>query len=79
MYSWELEHYIKDRNGCIGGDDLLFIIDVKNHPQINYIEYRNGRYTITTNDGYVFNFAAMSCTDAEKNGLFKSLIKKRPY
>ena len=39
MFSWEIENFLRERNYYIGGDDLIFIIDIKQHPQINHIKF----------------------------------------
>jgi hypothetical protein len=39
MYSWEIAQFLAEHNYCIGGDDLLFITDVKQHPQLCRIKY----------------------------------------
>ena len=78
MYSWELEKFIIDRNYYIGGDDLAFLIDIQNHPQITNIKYDSGVncYMITTSDNYCLFFNAMPITVAEEKGLVKKLVKK---
>ena len=78
MYSWELEQFIKERDFYIGGDDLAFLIDVNQHPQINYIHYdaSDRSYVMTTSDNYCFYFKAMLLSEAKEKGLVKQLIKK---
>ena len=78
MYSWELEQFIKERDFNIGGDDLAFLIDANNHPQINYIAYNSYEktYMITTDDNYCFYFKAMLISEAKEKDLVKQLIKK---
>jgi len=39
MYSWEIQQFLEERNFYIGGDDLIFITDVNQHPQLNHIKY----------------------------------------
>jgi hypothetical protein len=78
MYSWELEKFISDRNFYIGGADLEFVIDINEHPQINYIGYNafSKTYTLSTSDNYCFFFKAMPIEEAKEKGLVKQLIKK---
>ena len=78
MYSWELEKFIEDRDFYIGGDDLAFLIDPHNHPQINYIAYNafSKSYTLSTSDNYCFSFNVMPVDEAKEKGLIKQLIKK---
>ena len=72
MYSEELLNYIKERNYYLGGDDLIFITNTKEHPQITYIGQSNNFYTITTNDSFCFNFKAMPYKEAKKRKLIKN-------
>jgi len=78
MYSWEMEQFIKERDFYIGGDELAFLVDVQNHPQISYIGYNadNNSYSIHTSDNYYFNFSAMPIVEADQKGLVKKLVKE---
>ena len=78
MYSWEIEKFIEGRNYRVGGDDLLILVEVKNHPQITSMSYDafNHVYTITTSDNYNMMFEAMLLDEAKEKGLVKKLIKK---
>ena len=78
MYSWELEKFSIDRNYYIGGDDLAFLIDIRNHPQITGVTYNSSIncYMITTSDNYCLFFNAMPIKEAEEKGLVKKLVKK---
>lgn len=75
MYSWEIEQFINDRNHLLGGDDLEFVIDKNNHPQINYIGYDcfNHEYKLSTSDNYYFVFKAMPISEAKDKGLVKKI------
>ena len=81
MYSWELEEFIKQRNYYVGGDDLVFVINIKEHPQINSVKYDafNNMYHLTTNDNYNLDFNAMPLKEAQEKGLVKkrTLVKNR--
>ena len=74
MYSNEINDFIKSKNNVIGGDDLLFLINSSNHPQISEITFHpeNNTYTIKTNDNYIFNFYAMPYKEAVCKKLVKS-------
>lgn len=79
MYSWEIEKFINDRNYHIGGDDLEFIIDPKNHSQYIYVTTKgpDGRWVIYTNDGYKFEFWPIPIEEAKAKGLVKKIIKNK--
>ena len=76
MYSWELEHFINNREWYIGGDDLEFVIDTKEHPQIDHIKYDGNFYYVWTTDNYYFKIKPMPIEEAKEKGLVKSLVKK---
>ena len=73
MYSWEIENFLKERNYYIGGDDLNFIIDTKQHPQINHIKFNpyDNTYDMWDKDGNHFHFKAMQYKEAKDKGLVK--------
>lgn len=71
MYSWEIEQFLKARNYCIGGDDLNFITDIRQHPQIEHIEFSpyDMSYDMWDKEGKHFHFKAMSYAEAKEKGL----------
>lgn len=75
MYPEELQEYIKHRNYYIGGDDLSFVTDIKEHPQLNHIMYDDYTKTYKMWDVYgnYYEFKAMSYEEAKQ----KNLVKRR--
>lgn len=41
MYPDEIEKYINDRNGALHGEEILFITDIRQHPQLNHIVFHS--------------------------------------
>lgn len=74
MYPWEIEKFIKDRNYQIGGDDLNFIINTKQHPQLDHIKYNpyNNGYEMWDKEGNYYKFTAIPYNEAKKKGLVKN-------
>lgn len=58
MFSWEIENFLRERNYYIGGDDLLFITDIKQHPQINHIKFNSydNSYEMWDKERKLFSF-----------------------
>lgn len=58
MYSWEIEKFLKDRNYCIGKNDLKFITDIKSHPQLDHIKYNSydNSYDMWDKEGTYYHF-----------------------
>ena len=58
MYSYEIEEYLKQRNYYLRINELIFITDVKQHPQIDHLKYNafGDYFEMWTNDGYYFKF-----------------------
>lgn len=79
MYSWEIGEFIKNRNGKIGGDDLLKIIDPKENPQIQKITYQpsNNTYYMKDNENNEFYFQAIPYEEAKQKGLVKTKEKQK--
>lgn len=79
MYSWELQKFIEDRNYYLGGDDLLFAIDITKHPQLSHIKYNafEKKYEMWDYEGNYFYFWAMPYEIAEQQGLVKKRTLKK--
>ena len=79
MYSWEIYKFLEERNYYIGGDDLIFITDVNQHPQINHIVYNayEHKYEMWDKEGSYFCFWAMPYTEAIEKGLVKTKTLKK--
>ena len=77
MFTYELIEFIASRNYYIGGDDLLFVIDTKQHPQINHIKYDpyQNKYEMWDKEGNYISFYAMPYAEAVEKGLVK--VKER--
>lgn len=73
MYPWEIEKFLKDRNYYIGGDDLIFITDIRKHPQLNHIKFDpyNNCYEMWDKDGNYYTFTAMPHKETKEKGLVK--------
>ena len=71
MFSWEIEKFLKERNYYIGGKDLNFILDTRQHPQINHIKFNpfDNSYEMWSKDGEYFHFTGMPYKEAEVKGL----------
>lgn len=54
MYSYELDNYIKEHNYQLNAHQLEFVMDTREHPQINRISYndQSKSYDIYTSDNY---------------------------
>lgn len=67
MYSWEIRKFLEDRNYNISEQDLLFILNIKNHPQINHIKFNDydNSYDMWSSDGEYFHFKVKSRRDAK--------------
>ncbi len=74
MYDWEIQQFLRDRNYYIGGDDLTFITDTRQHPQIDHIIFNPGdsSYDMWSKEGTHFHFNAMPYKEALERGLVKS-------
>ena len=75
MFSWEIEKFLKDRNYYIGGDDLTFITDIRQHPQLDHIKFNpyDSSYDMWDKDGNYFHFTAMPYEVAKEKGLVKEI------
>lgn len=71
MFSWEIENFLKERNYYIGGNDLNFILDTRQHPQINHIKFNpfDNTYEMWDKDGRYFHFTGMTYKEAKEKGL----------
>ena len=58
MFSWEIKNFLKQRNYYIGGDDLAFITDIKQHPQIDHIKFNpyDNSYEMWDKERKLFSF-----------------------
>ena len=58
MYSWELKNYINGRNGKLNREETAFVIDIKEHPQINHITFNvwDSSYDMWDREGNHFHF-----------------------
>ena len=71
MFSWEIENFLKQRNYYIGGKDLNFILDTRQHSQINHIKFNpfDNTYEMWDKDGKYFHFTGMTYKEAKEKGL----------
>ena len=79
MYSWEITNFLAEHNYHIGGDDLLFIINPKNHPQINHIQYNpyENKYEMWDDEGNYFCFWPIPYEEVKKQEPAKQKILKK--
>lgn len=58
MYSHEIEGYIKQHNYRLNTQQLEFLMDTREHPQINHIKYNDWthEYEMWTKDNFYFKF-----------------------
>ena len=73
MYDWEIAQFLRDRNYYIGGDDLTFITNIREHPQLDHIEFNpyDSSYDMWSREGNHYHFKAMPYSEAKKRGLIK--------
>ena len=53
----ELKDYIQVRNHELNSDEILFVTDVTKHPQIDHMQYRDGRYEMWDSQGNYYWFS----------------------
>ena len=60
MYSYEIEEYLKQKNYLLSDKEILFITDIRLHPQISRITYncKFNFYEMYTYDNWYFKFGA---------------------
>lgn len=51
MYTWELKDYIRMRNYLLEAREIIFATDIKEHPQLNHILYKDEHYEMWDDDG----------------------------
>lgn len=56
MYSFEISNFLEERNYYISNEEYFMLTDPTINSQINYCEYRDGKYHISSNDGYTWDF-----------------------
>lgn len=56
MTSNEMQRYIDVRHGELCEDEIRYITDVSQHPQINHIIYDNGTWSMWDTNGTHFSF-----------------------
>lgn len=56
MYPYEMRNYIDSRNKCLTREELNFILDIKQHPQIVHVKYENNWWYMRDKEGNEFNF-----------------------
>lgn len=78
MYSEEIEAFLKERDYCIGGDDLLKVISIKENPQLTRISYsaKDNKYYMLDDKNNEFEFEAMPYQTAIEKGLVKVKSRK---
>lgn len=76
MYPFEIEQFLRNRNYYIGGDDLNFITDIRQHPQIEHIEFSpyDMSYDMWDKEGHHYHFIAMSYSEAREKGLIRKKV-----
>jgi hypothetical protein len=54
MFSHELDFYIKFRNNTLSPQEYIFVTNLHNSPQINYVKYEpfQNEFYIGTKDGW---------------------------
>lgn len=65
MLSYEIEKYIKSKNYYLSSEEIIYITNIKLHPQIKEIKYHSdfNYYEMWTSDNYYFKFG---CKPYEK-------------
>ena len=58
MYSWEIKKFIEERNYELTQEEINWIININNSPQISEIRYHpyTNTYEIFTRDAYYMAF-----------------------
>lgn len=58
MYPVELKQYIDERNGVLYRDEIIFVTDIKQHKQLNHIQFNpyNNTYDMWDNEGNYYHF-----------------------
>lgn len=56
MVSYELQNYINVRNHELNSDEILFVTDISQHPQIDHMQYKDNKYEMWDNCGYYYWF-----------------------
>lgn len=59
MYSFEMEQFIRNRDGYLNPEEVEKIINVVENPQIKSMKYfcDGNTYVVITEDGYTFEFS----------------------
>ena len=59
MYPVELKQYIDERNGVLNRDETEFVTDIKQHKQLNHIQYNqyDSSYDMWDNEGNYYHFS----------------------
>lgn len=56
MADEELRYYINSRNGELSSDEILKVIDIARNPQLNHINYENGKWQVWDVNGNYYEF-----------------------
>jgi hypothetical protein len=74
LYPNELDDYIKNHNGYLGGDDLIKVTSIDENPQLNHIKYDpfNNTYHMWDREGHYYTFIAIPYNETLNEGLVKT-------
>ena len=75
--SLKLKEYILQRQSILEFEEILYVININLHPQINHITYNSGtnEYTMWDCDGNYFNFIALNYGEKREDYYKRSLSK----
>lgn len=73
MYPWELKDFIEQRNGTLGGDDLLKATSPEENPQLNHILYDpfENKFKMWDKEGNYYEITPIPYEQAKEEGLVK--------
>lgn len=73
MYPWELKDFIEQRNGTLGGDDLLKVTSPEENPQLNHILYNSfeNKFKMWDKEGNYYEITPIPYEQAKEKGLVK--------
>ena len=75
--SLKLKEYILQRGGVLESEEILYVIDINLHPQINHISFNSGinEYTMWDFEGMEFKFIALNYGEKREDYYKRSLSK----
>lgn len=77
MYSWELHKFLEERDNMLTPEELLFVTDMNEHPQIDHVKYNpyGDFFEMWDNTGDYFDFKSQKYDDWVNMGNLKYYLK----